>query len=94
MRARWAIPLSIALLLVTAVHSSQFVMESMNRLGEITYHVSVAGLPLPYVRTFLAGPGGPPEYTEVLIARVLLDWAFWLAISYLVLSLIRRMIGN
>ncbi|MGC8555686.1 MAG: hypothetical protein ACP5NG_01550 [Conexivisphaera sp.] len=90
MRARWGIPLSIALLLLTALHWHPVIVEATNRLGAVTYYAYVAGFPLPYLRTFTEGPGGPQEYVEIMTARLAADEAFWLAASLAILAAIRR----
>ena len=77
-------PISIALLLLSALHSYYAVLEAANRIGAITYYTYLSGLPLPYLRTFLNAPGGSPEYTEVLTVQLAVDELFWLAISYFV----------
>ncbi|MGB9733586.1 MAG: hypothetical protein ACP5RJ_03460 [Conexivisphaera sp.] len=81
MRARWAVPISIVLLLLSALHSYYAILEAANRIGTITYYTYLSGLPLPYLRTFLSAPGGSPEYTEVLTVQLAVDELFWLAVS-------------
>lgn len=90
MRAALAIPMSIALLLLSAIWWRPLALEAVNRVGEVTYYTLVAGLPLPYLRTFLTGPGGSPEYTEVLTAQLAADELFWLALSWALLRLVGR----
>ncbi len=89
MRTRWAIPLSIALLLLSALGSHQATFSAANHIGVMTYEVRLSGLPLPYLRTFTS-QGGEPEYTEVLTAQLAVDESFWLLASFLMLCAARR----